>query len=152
MKTAKFKASTATGFTLAEVVMSLGIACLVFSGIIYGYTLTANRGEWSSYSLAAQSLAQQGVEQARAAKWDPRAWPPVDELGSTNYLQAEQLDVPVAAGYPVWATNYISITDVSANPPIRQLRADCVWMASNRGAKLRGPFTNTIVTLRTADQ
>jgi len=135
---------------LAEVVVSIAVATLAFGGVIYGYVLTADRAEWSANSLAAQSLAMQGVEQARSAKWDPKAWPAVDELGLTNYTQVDTLDVPVS-GQPVLATNYISVTLVSLDPPLRQLRADCVWRLAN-GCRSRGPFTNTVITLRTADQ
>ena len=42
-------------------VISLAIAGLAFSGVIYGYVMTADQAEWSSYSLAAHSLAMQGV-------------------------------------------------------------------------------------------
>jgi hypothetical protein len=142
--------SPAPGFTLAEVAVSIAVATLSFAGVIYGYVLTADRAEWSAYSLAAQSLAMQGVEQARGAKWDPKAWPSVDELGVTNYTQVDILDVPVS-GQPVRATNYISVTAVAQEPPLRQLRADCVWTLC-AGRRSRGPFTNTVVTLRTADQ
>ncbi len=138
------------GFTLVEVIVSLAIATLLFSGVIYGYAMVTDRAEWSAYSLAAQSLAMQGMEQARAAKWDPKAWPSVDDLGVTNYIQIDTLDVPVS-GNPVYATNYISISVVSVDPPVRQLRADCVWRLAS-GRRSRGPFTNTAVTLRTADQ
>ena len=138
------------GFTLAEVVVAIAVATLSFGGVIYGYVLTADRAQWSAYSLAAQSLAMQGVEQARAAKWDPKAWPAVDELRVTNYTQVDVLDVPIS-GQPVRATNYISVTAVSQDPPLRQLRADCVWSLRN-GRRSRGPFTNTVVTIRTADQ
>jgi len=138
------------GFTLTEVVVSIAVGTLVFAGVIYGYVLTTDRAEWSAYSLAAQSLATQGIEQARAAKWDPKAWPPVDELGVTNYTEVDILDVPVA-GRPVEATNCISISLVSVDPPLRQLRADCIWSLTS-GRRSRGPFTNTAVTLRTADQ
>jgi hypothetical protein len=140
-----------SAFTLTEVVISIAVATLVFSGVIYGYVMTADQAEWSSYSLAAQSLAMQGVEQVRAAKWDPKHWPAIDELGVTNFTQIEELDVPVS-GQPIWATNYISVTQISDNPQLRQLRTDCVWVLGNRGTKTRGPFTNTAVTLRTADQ
>ena len=142
--------SPAPGFTLAEVVVAIAVATLSFGGVIYGYVVTADRSEWSAYSLAAQSLAMQGVEQARGAKWDPKAWPAVDELGVTNYTQVDVLDLPVS-GQPVQATNYISITVVSQDPPLRQLRADCVWNLLS-GRRSRGPFTNTAITLRTADQ
>lgn len=139
------------GFTLVEVVISLGLAALTFTGVIYGYALTADQAQWSACSLAAQSLAVQGVEQARAAKWDPGAWPPIDELGTTNYTQPSPLDLPVAKGSVVYATNYISISTVSTVPPVRELRADCVWKLFN-GTRTRGYFTNTVVTLRAPDQ
>jgi len=147
---AKEQKSSAHGFTLAEVVVAIAVATLSFAGVILGYVLTADRAEWSAYSLAAQSLAMQGVEQARGAKWDPKSWPSVDELGVTNYAQVDVLDVPVS-GQPVEATNYISVTVISEDPPLRQLRADCVWSLQN-GLRSRGPFTNTVITLRTADQ
>ena len=140
----------AAGFTLVEVVVAIVIATLSFGGVIYGYVATGDRAQWSAYSLAAQSLAMQGIEQARGAKWDPKAWPAVDELGVTNYTQVDTLDLPVS-GPVVQATNYISVTVVSQDPPLRQLRADCVWSLRN-GQRSRGPFTNTAVTLRTADQ
>ena len=140
------------GFTLTEVVVSLGVAVLAFSGVMYGYVMTTDQGEWSSYSLAAHSVAMQGIEEARAAKWDPQAWPPVDELGVTNFNQVVTLDVPVAGGNRLLATNYVSITTMSAVPPLRQLRADCVWMLPYRKHGVRGPFTNSVVTLRAADQ
>ena len=139
------------GFTLTEVVVSIAITATSFAGVIYGYVGTSMRAEWSAYSLAAQSLAMEGVEQARSAKWDPQAWPPVDELGVTNYTQVDELDVPVS-GKPVLATNYISITTVSTVPPLRKLRADCVWMLTCRPEGASGPFTNTITTYRAVDQ
>ena len=139
------------GFSLTEVVMSIAITATTFAGVIYGYVGTGVRAEWSAYSLAAQSLAMEGVEQARAAKWDPQAWPPVDELGITNYTQVDQLDVPVS-GQPILATNYISITTVSTIPALRKLRADCVWMLISRPQNACGPFTNTVITYRAVDQ
>ncbi len=138
--------SRTSGFTLAEVVIALAILGLVVGGTIYGYVNTARVSEWTAYSLAAQSLAFQGVEEARAAKWDPQAWPRVDELGVTNYIQVDILDVPVKRT-PTYATNYISVSWITTNPPLRQLRADCVWTFADRGV-----FTNSVTTLRAADQ
>ena len=146
------KNQTRRGFTLTEVVISLAIAAMAFSGVMYGYVLTTDQAEWSSYSLAAHSLALQGVEQARAAKWDPQAWPSIDELGVTNYAQVATLDLPTIPGNPTLATNYISIIMVTTYPPLRELRADCVWTLPYRKGRLRGPFTNTVVTQRAADQ
>lgn len=138
------KAGRDRGFTLTEVVVAMAITAATFAVVIYGYCGANYRAEWSVYSLAAQSLAMQGIEQARAAKWEPQT--PVDELGTTNYSQVDTLDVPMS-GQPVLATNYISVTTASDNPPLRQLRADCVWMLARRG-----PYTNTAITLRAPDQ
>jgi prepilin-type N-terminal cleavage/methylation domain-containing protein len=142
----KFGKTSARGFTLAEVVISLGILGLVVTGMLYGYVNSARLAEWNAYSLAAQSMAFQGVEAARAAKWDPQAWPRVDELGVTNFVQVDILDVPVHKT-PTYATNYVSVSWISLNPPLRQLRSDCVWRLAARGL-----FTNTVITLRAADQ
>ena len=49
------------GFTLAEVVISVGLAALTFTGVIYGYAVTSDQAQWSSCSLAALSLAVEGV-------------------------------------------------------------------------------------------
>jgi type II secretory pathway pseudopilin PulG len=140
-----------SAFTVTEVVTALAIMGLIFMVVIRGYLTSADRAEWSAYSLAAQSLADQGIEQARAARWEPQTYPVVDELGVTNYMQVERIDLADSAN-PVYATNYISITSVSANPPLRQLRADCVWLLASRGNKIRGPFTNTAICLRASDQ
>lgn len=139
------------GFTLAEVVVALSIAGLSFAVVVSGYLTSADQAEWSGYSLAAQSLALQAAEQARAARWDPLTWPPIDDLGVTNYSQFDRLDV-TASGTPIYATNYVTVTTISSAPYIRQVRADCVWLLAYRGAKNRGPFTNTAVTFRTVDQ
>ena len=127
--------------------MALAILALVIQGLVFGYLGATRRAEWSAHSLAAQSLASQGVEQARAAKWDPQAWPMVDELPPTNYAQVDTLDLPVV-GKPVYATNYIVVRTVMATPPLRQIQADCVWSFNARGRL----FTNTVVTLRAPDQ
>jgi prepilin-type N-terminal cleavage/methylation domain-containing protein len=141
-----------SGFTLTEVVISVVILAVVIQGVILGYVKFTQQAEWSIHSLAAQSLASQGVEQARSAKWDPQAWPQAvgpgksDELGVTSYMQTNTLDIPMT-GEPTIVTNFIRITTVSANPPVRQIRSDCVWRFMNRGL-----FTNTVITLRAPDQ
>jgi type II secretory pathway pseudopilin PulG len=140
------RATRISAFTLVEVVIAVAILSLTFAGVIYGYVLSAQRAEWSAYSLAAQSLASQGVEQVRSAKWDPGSWPLIDELPPTNFAMVETLDVPIS-GTPVFATNLISVSDVSTNPAIRQIRVDCTWMFVKRG-----PFTNTMITFRAPDQ
>ena len=141
-----FGRSTAA-FTLTEVVISFVILVLVFHGILKAYAIACQRSEWSAHSLAAQSLAMQHMEAMRAAKWDPQNWPIVDEVGLTNYRRADILDVPAGSTTTYYATSVVAVTTVTANPPLRQIRADCIWQF-----KPRGFFTNTVITLRAPDQ
>ncbi len=136
-------------FTLIEVVISLAIMTLVFSGIILGLTTSSQRAEWASYNLAAQSLAQQGVEQARAATWDPLAGTPVDNCQQSNFppVTTNVLDVPISGTNITFATNTWTITTVATNPyPLKMIRVDCTWRFGSKG------FTNTVATLRAPDQ
>ena len=152
-----------SGYTLAEILVAFLLFGLSTSGLICGYVQANRLAIFSSMSLAAQSYASQGVEQARSAEWDSRMWPVTngpgtgDELalfpsgqspaGATNYSETDFLDVP-SSGAQISVVNYISVTNISVNPPLRQIRADCVWMFPLDG-KL---CTNTVVTQRAPDQ
>jgi len=131
-------------FTLTEVVISTAIAALTIAGIMYGYVMSARRAEWSGYSLAAHSAAVQMLERTRAAKWDPAADPVVDKLVATEFPdEVVLMDLPVVGTNAVYATNKITITTVSTNPPVKMIRVDCTWKLS--GTKV---YTNTIVAYR----
>ena len=135
-------------FTLAEVVVSTAISALVIGGIAYGYIFSSKQAEWSAYSLAAQSLAIQRMEQARAANWDPLSSPLIDELVSTNFPPVtEILDIPRSGTNLVYATNLTTITLISTNPPLKMIRVECVWPYLNRGF-----FTNSISAYRAPDE
>ena len=141
--------NTELAFTLVEVVTATAISVLTMAATVYGYGLTTRRAEWAGYSLAAQSLALQGLEQARAAKWDPWASPPVNDLTNV-YFQTPSikvLDIPISGTNVVYATNFWTITTISANPNIAMIRVDCVWKFARRGV-----FTNTVVSYRASDQ
>lgn len=123
------------------------IAGLLMLVIIQGYILSSKRAEWSAYSLAAQSLALQRLEQARACKWDPEAATPVDEFVSTNFqAQINILDIPYSSTNYVYATNFTTISTISTTPALKQIQVDCVWSFTQ--GKL---FTNTVVTYRSPD-
>jgi hypothetical protein len=127
--------------------MSLGLGGLIFGGVFNGYIMSSTMAEWDGYNLAGHALAMQYLETARAAKWDTQASVPVDMLVTTNFpARLDVLDVP-SGGTPVMATNSIYITTISADPPLKMIRVECVW--SFRG---RGPFTNASVTYRAPDQ
>ncbi len=136
--------------------MSIAILALGMAGMIYGYVQTNYRAEWSSMALGAQTLAAQSVEQARAAKWDIHSSSTAtgrgtsDELPSpTNFVQifTNSLLIP-SSGQPLTVTNYIWITTAWANPPVRQIRADCWWRFPPTGQW----FSNTVITYRISDK
>jgi prepilin-type N-terminal cleavage/methylation domain-containing protein len=158
-----------TAFTLVEVMMALAIFGMIISGLIFGYVQANRMAEWSSMSLAAQSFALQGVEQARSAKWEPYAMKPTsgpvtglgtsDEWPATNspslpYVSSpEIMDIPAAGGPNVtnssfWVTNYIYVTTNSINPPLRQIQCDCHWTFP----LTKTGYTNTVITLRSPNQ
>ena len=137
----------AGAFTLAEVMIAVAIGTAALVGIINGYLMASQRAEWSAYNLAAQSMAVQGMEQARAAKWDPLGWPPTDELGTTNFTLIDVLDIPISGTNITYATNITTVTNITTSPPLKMIRVDSLWMFQKRGV-----FTNTIITYRAPDQ
>ena len=146
-QTGRQKASAA--FTLVEVVMAIAIMALVMAGMIYGYVQTNNRAVWSCMSLAAQSYADNAVEQARAAQWDYFRTPTneIQQLPSLKYVTNTML-----IGSSGWQTNVVTTLTISnittAGVPLYQFRADCVWSFPHTGAK----FTNSAITQRAPDQ
>lgn len=134
-------------FTLMEASIASAIAAMMFGGIIYGYIQSSRSAEWSAYSFAAQSLAMQRLEQARACKWDPDATPAVDQLVSANFpTQVSILDVPMNGSNITYATNITTISTISAVPPLKMISVDAIWQFIN--GKL---YTNSIATYRAPD-
>ncbi len=146
------------GFTLIEVLISFATFSLVASGLIYGYVQVNRMAEWSSMSLAAQSIASQEAERAKSAQWDsksssttypnltdPMGYPPAQLF--TNYATNYTMDVP-STGAPIVVSNYLLITNVYSTPIIRMIRSDCVWTFPLTGIVC----TNSVVTLRAPDQ
>jgi type II secretory pathway pseudopilin PulG len=136
------------GGTLLELVMSLGIALITVSASVKGYLLTSNKAEWSAYSLAANSMAMQRIEQARAAKWDPGAWPSVDRVVQSNFpTLTNVLDVPLSGTNIVYGIVTTTVTNISVNPPLKLVRVECTWKYMNHGW-----FTNSVTSYRAPDQ
>jgi prepilin-type N-terminal cleavage/methylation domain-containing protein len=154
------------GFTLVEVVMSLVIVATVFSGVLIAYTGACKRAEWSGYALAAQGLAIQQMEQARAATWDPAA--PTNQflllpLTSSSLTYAgslytykgytwTNLDLPVSGTNFVPATNFVTIRLVNGSVngvQYQMIKVDTVWPFVWRSQT--NFFTNSIGTLIAPD-
>lgn len=136
------------GYTLVEVLVSMLIVGIMIAGLVSGFMQTHQQAEWSAYNLAAQSLAMQPLEQARAAKWDAYATPPVDQLWNSNFPSTTNvLDIPISGTNIVFATNRINIRSVSTTPPLKEISVVTTWRFMNRGV-----FSNTAVTYRAPDQ
>lgn len=152
-------------FTLVEVVVSLAITTSVFGGIILAYIQTSRRAEWTGYSLAAQGLAIQQLEQARSAIYDPSITPVKNELTNLNLnawsyssgvlkgYSTAILDLPVTGTNVVWATNYVTVRMIwaSTNPPvsIQMVQVDTVWPFTGWGT--RRLFTNSVANYYAPD-
>ena len=137
------------GFTLPEVVTSMAILGVTVAGIMTGFVTSTKVADYASCSAAAQRLAAQQLEQTRAAKWDPMAYPQVCDLVSNNFPQAVgPLDI-AGQGTNVAnnATLTTTITDVTLDPPVKMISVACVWSLPGRG-----PFTNSVSTYRSPDQ
>ena len=138
----------ATGYTLIEALVSMAVVGVMIAGLVSGFMQTHRTAEWSAYNLAAQSLALQSLEQARAAKWDQYANPVVDLLWNSNFpTRSNVLDVPITGTNIVYATNRVNIRLVTTNPPLKEISVVTTWRFMDRGV-----FTNTAVTYRAPDQ
>jgi hypothetical protein len=159
------KGSSQGGFSLAEVVMAVFVSMLLFGGMITAYTNVTRNAQWSGYSLAAQALAIQQVEQAHSAVWDPTDNPPKNEIsnmmtGLSGYAYSggvlsgyswTNLDLPVNGGNYVRATNYVTLSTItpSAGVTLQVLQVNTVWPF--RLGNATAYYTNTVVTYLAPD-
>jgi prepilin-type N-terminal cleavage/methylation domain-containing protein len=145
------------GFTLVEVLVSLAIVTLLYGGMLTAYITTSRRAEWSGFSLAAQSIGIQQIEQARSGVWDYsiskneltnlnlRAWSynAMTRVG-TGY-STNVLDLPVSGTNVVVATNFTTVKMVNltglTNVQVQMVTVDTVWPFLTLKGKLQF-FTN----------
>jgi prepilin-type N-terminal cleavage/methylation domain-containing protein len=164
-----------SAFTLAEVVIAIAIVAIVYGGMFMAYTQSTKRAQWTGYSLAAQALAIQQIEQARAAVWDPskpendftnlNLNSPLFTTNPPNYTYTgytwTYLDLPTSGGNFVTATNYVTIRMLNYNTgsstltgvQLQMVRVDTVWpftWGSGAGMTTR-LYTNTICTYEAPD-
>src|SRR5438876_7333609 len=126
---ARRRTGTTEGVSLIETIIAVAIAAMVIGGLITGFVQSARQVESSAYILAAQAEASQGLEQVRAAKWDPTvSTGAVDQVVSANFpAVVQRLDVPGSGPRPIYATNITTISTVSTNPLLKMIRVDCLW-------------------------
>ena len=138
--------SSHQAFSLMEVVMSMAVAGIMVAALVSGYRESVRIAEWSAYSLSANSICLQGLERARAAKWDPNGG--VDQFQISNFPDTvEVLDIPSTHTNIVYATNHFTITTIATTPALRMVRVDCRWRFFDRGM-----YTNSAFSYRAPDQ
>jgi len=129
-------------FTLIEVVFASAIAALVLAGMFQGYTMAARKAQYSTCSLAANSMAMQQLEGAYSGNWVPSY--SQTQLLTLSRTQTANLCLPSAQGNVVTCTNYTTVNQVSTNPPYALIQVQCVWTFPNYG----GTYTNAVSVLR----
>lgn len=155
--------------SFAEVLIAVVIVAVLFGSIINGYLSTAIRSQWTAYSLAAQSLGLQTIEQARSAVWDISMGK--NELTNMTLLNSSWnsstltltgyttniLDVPWKGTNYVLATSYITIRTIYENidgtvpVQVQVVRVDTVWPFSDWGNFQMLYYTNSLCTFIAPD-
>jgi prepilin-type N-terminal cleavage/methylation domain-containing protein len=136
------------GLTLVEVLIALAICGVAMAAIVSGYLCACSAAEKSALSQAANASALRRGEETRRARWVISTFPPIDEVVQTNFPDnVVTLDLSGAGSGITYGTNHVVISQISASPPIKRVRAECVW--AFRGNRL---FTNSVETCRAPDQ
>ena len=146
------------GFTLAEVVMSVGIIAVVFGTILSAYIQSSRQAEWSGYSLAAQSFGIEQIEQARSGVWDMsiakneltnlnlRGWSYNAGTGVGTGYTTNILDLPISGTNVTPVTNFVTVKMLSlsgmTNVQVMMVLVNTVWPYRTYRGKTR-LFTNT---------
>lgn len=134
--------------TLVEVVIALAITGLTVGGIVSGYIYCTESALKAELVEAANARVIERIEQTRSAQWDTSSWPMVDQLVGTNFPdKVVSLDTPGSGSGGTSATIVTKISQISLNPPIREIRVACIWQFRGREW-----VTNTIETIRAPDQ
>jgi type II secretory pathway pseudopilin PulG len=134
-------------FTLAEVLISIGLVAIILGSLINGYLLAAKRAEWNALSNLAQQSVLERAEQIRMARWNTTAIPPFDELVQANFPPlTNALQLYPAETNPIISTNTVVVRLVSTDPPLKSIRCECQWR--HRNGRF---FTNFIVFYRSPD-
>ena len=154
-----------SGYSLVEVVLAAAVIAMVYGAALMCYVQTGLRAEWSGYSLAAQMLNNEQIEQARSAVWDPNTgtveitqlnlvqWTYVASNKTWSGYATNILDLPYTNTNSVPATNFVSLKLIyiqgNSNIPAYMIRCDTVWPFQYR--KGIPCFTNTSATIFAPD-
>ena len=157
--------------TLWEVLIAVVIVAVVFGLIFDGYVTTAKMAQWTGFSLAAQAMAGQAVEQARSAVWDIA----LQKTEVTNMTLINKqitingnnwtmtgyttnvLDIPWKGTNYVLATNFVTVQSFFqngvSNPwvQMQSVTVQTVWPFDAWGSYTLSYYTNTVCTFIAPD-
>jgi hypothetical protein len=157
--------------TFWEVLIAVFIVALVFGLIFDGYVTTAKMAQWTGYSLAAQAMSGQSIEQARSAVWDIAMQK--TEVTNMNLINKQitysgnnwtmtgyttnVLDIPWKGTNYIVATNFITVQSFFengvSNPwvQMQSVTVQTVWPFDAWGSYSLRYYTNTICTFIAPD-
>jgi hypothetical protein len=154
------------------VVIALAIITLLFNGILTAYVQASRSAEWAGYSLAAQAIGIQQIEQARSGVWDYSIGK--NEITNLNLLSwsynattrvgkgytTSVLDVPISGTNIVVVTNFVTVKTLNltgfTNVQVQMVAVDTVWpfltrtgtrLFTNRTASYFGPDNRDMSSL-----
>jgi hypothetical protein len=105
--------------------------------------------------LAAQSLAIQVMERARAATWDTQSVPPIDNASNVPSVTVTVLDLPIQGTNAIYATNVLFTTNLlvtsssgssGVSAYVKMISVTTTWPWQGN------VMTNTMVAYRAPDQ
>jgi len=139
-------------FTLIEVITAIVLTGVLCEGMLLAYTQAARRAQWSGFSLAAQALTVQHIEQARSARWDPAA--NTNQIPFVAGTTVDTLDLPSIGTNVIYATSTVTVTYMTlgrTNPvaAAEMIQVDTVWPFTWHGNT--SLFTNTVATMCAPD-
>jgi hypothetical protein len=157
--------------SLWEVLICVVIVALVFGTIFNGYLIGAKRAQWTGYSLAAQALSVQTLEQTRSAVWDIAfSKTEITNLNLANKsltisgpnwtmtgFTTNVMDIPWKGTNYVMATNFVTVQTIfengTSNPwvQLQSIRVDTVWPYDGWNNFSTQTFTNTVCTMIAPD-
>jgi prepilin-type N-terminal cleavage/methylation domain-containing protein len=131
-------------FTLIEVAVAVAVMGLVMAGMFEGYILASRRAQYASYSLAASAQAMLRMERIVGSSWTVSGTPCTNLFNpSLTNTTTVALCMPSNGTNLAYATNIVTVQQLSTNPPYVWVQVSCVW-----GFMGLGTFTNTVGLLK----
>jgi len=136
-----------SGMTLVEVVLAVGLFAIVFATVLKGLVQANLRASWIACDAAANKVAEQRLEQMQNARWDPTI--SIDEVVAANFpTNVVALDTNPNGANTILATSTVQVAMVTNSSLVyKVITSETRWRFLNRG-----PFTNSVVTIRSPDQ